>query len=251
MFSCIAFRAGKSQARRTGLRGQMRMGLSVLALLGAVGSVSAARKDWFQVSLAEYRAWRNTLAQNPADARQRVLAAIEAVKKEAVAAALSGGKPKNMTRANFEQTVWRDRGLLVWRTLETVIDRERVDRALQKFDERYTGLGASGFRRACEEISGRDLRWFFDYYVDGAELPEIALRRSAGSAPNEVTGEILVKNAPAAFQVRVEFRFFTSGGVMEHSVATSGPATPFTVTARHPVLRVVVDPEERILKRVR
>src|SRR3970282_1086258 len=101
-------------------------------------------------------------------------------------------------------------GMLVWRTLETVVDRERVDAALREYYKRYAGRSASiaDFRKICEELSGRDLGWFFDYYINGMQIPEITIRRMAGGAPNEYAGEIVVKNVPAGYQgrggVRVE-----------------------------------------------
>ncbi len=224
---------------------------AAILLCSAADARQKLSENWFAVSIAEYRTWRKTLVARPKDARHRVLQAIERTNAAKDTVALSAPKPQKMSRADFEQRVLRDRGLLVWRTLETVIDRERVDRALQLYDERYSHDGVAAFRRACEEISGRNLKWFFDYYVDGRQLPEISLRRISGTAPNEVSGEIIVKNVPAEFQVRVEMRFSTAAGLIEHSVATNGTVTPFTITTRDPVLRVAVDPEDRILKKVR
>jgi len=205
------------------------------------------------VALAEYQRWRALLAQNPDVARQRVTAALQSVRDDQQPRAIVWmGKLSAQARIDFMQRTLRDRGLLVWRTLETVIDRERVDRALLLYQERYQGKleAATGFRKACEEISGRDLRWFFDYYVAGTQLPRITLRRITGSAPNEVAGEIIVSDAPPAYQVRVELRLYTSAGTIEHSVATNGAVTPFTVTARDPVTRIALDPDSRILRRL-
>ncbi len=247
----IAFRARQSQASGAGIGGLLLLFMCLVAAFEGPEALPAPRPKWFEVSIAEYQSWRELLARNPAEARKRVARAISSVQAEKELAPLAGEKIlPAQARRTFEQRVWRDRGLLVWRTLETVIDRERVDRALQLYASRGRAGGTDGFRKACEEISGRDLQWFFDYYIAGTQLPEITLRRTAGNAPNELAGEIVVRNAPQRFQVRVEMRLSTAGGVIEHSVATNGPVTPFTITTKDPVLRIAVDPDNRILRRI-
>src|SRR2546425_1272317 len=142
------------------------------------------------------------------------------------------------------------RGMLVFRTLETVIDRERVDRVLREYYQRYAGKAASiaDFRKLCEEISGRNLRWFFDYFIEGTRIPQMVIRRTRSAAPNEVSGEIILRNVPPEFNVRVEMRLETAGGPVEHSVATRGEVTPFTATTPQPVTRITLDPDQRILR---
>jgi hypothetical protein len=193
-----------------------------------------AKHVWLSAGLAQYEEWRE-LRQNQPDAARRMV-------EEAFQSAQRQGDSREHAVA---------RGFMAWRTLETVIDRERVDKALREYYRRHRGARAAlaDFRKICEEISGRGLGWFFDYYLQGTQLPEISLRRTAGGAPNEVTGEIVVHNAPVEFQVRVELRVFTAAGVINHSVATSGPVTPFTVVTREPATRITVDPDLRILRR--
>ncbi|MBI3484714.1 MAG: hypothetical protein HY012_06130 [Acidobacteria bacterium] len=142
------------------------------------------------------------------------------------------------------------RGLLVWRTLETVIDRERVDRALREYYKRFAGKRASiaDFRKICEGISGRDLAWFFEYFIHGTQIPEVSFRRVPSDAPNVLLGEIVVKNVPADFQVRVEMRVQTAKGAVEHSVATRGGVTPFSLNLPAPATQVTLDPDRRLLR---
>ena len=151
----------------------------------------------------------------------------------------------DVTRATLYQ-----RGMLVFRTLETVIDRERLDRALREYYQRFAGKSASigDFRKICEEISGRHLGWFFDYFLNRAQIPEIQIRRTPSAAPNEVSGEIIVRNVPPEFQVRVEMRVETLSGPAEHSVATRGEVTPFTITVPQAATRLILDPDQRILR---
>jgi tetratricopeptide (TPR) repeat protein len=211
----------------------------------------ASEEDgWMAEALAEYLAWRFLDAQDPADARRMIaLAMRNSLAAEQLEPISLGLRLYALGNEITQQTLY-DRGMLVWRTLETVIDRERVEKALREYLKRFNGRSASiaDFQKICEEISGRDLSWFFKYYISGTEAPEITLRRTRSFAPNEVSGEILVTGAPPGFSARVEMRISTSAGVVLHSVATRGPSTPFTVVVTAPASRIELDPDLRILR---
>ncbi len=205
---------------------------------------------WLGESLAEYLAWRYLREKEPEQARRMVQRAMrDALAPEPLRPLALGLKlfrePWNVAHATLYQ-----RGMLVWRTLETVIDRERVDRVLREYYKRYAGKNASiaDFRKICEEISGRDLGWFFEYFLNGTQIPEISLRRLPSDAPNMLLGEIVAKNVPTDFQVRVEMRVQTEKGAVEHSVATRGEVTPFSLNLPAPALQVTLEPDARLLR---
>jgi len=215
--------------------------------------VTLAREEdgWLAESLAEYIAWRYLVETNPTQARRMVARAMrDALAPEPLRPLSLGLHLFALESAEVTQATLYQRGMLVWRTLETVIDRERVDRALSEFYKRYAGKPASiaNFRKICEEISEKDLGWFFDYFIDGTRIPEIEIRRTPSTAAGKVSGEIILKNIPPEFSVRVEIRVETSAGTIEHSVATHGEVTPFTVTAPNAAARILPDPDERILR---
>jgi len=205
---------------------------------------------WLAESLAEYLAWRYLREKEPEQARRMVQRAMrDALAPEPLPPLALGLKlfrePWEVTHATLYQ-----RGLLVWRTLETVIDRERVDRALREYYKRYAGKSTSiaDFREICEEISGRELGWFFEYFLNGTQIPEVSLRRLPSDAPNVLQGEIVVKNVPAEFQVRVEMRVQTEKGAVEYSVATRGEVTPFSLNLPAPPTQVTLEPDARLLR---
>lgn len=206
---------------------------------------------WLAESLAEYLAWRYLEEKQPGDARRMVERAMRSTLAHQPLRPLRLGlklfalESSDVTHATLYQ-----RGMLVWRTLETVIGRERLDRALREYYSRHRGGPASiaDFRRIVEEISGRDLAWFFGYYLNGSELPAITLRRLPSAAPNELAGEIHIANVPPDFQVRVELLVTTTAGVINHSVATRGPVTPFAIDVPAPVTAITLDPRLRILR---
>jgi hypothetical protein len=207
---------------------------------------------WLAESLAEYLAWRYLEVKSPDQARRMVVRAMrDALGPQPLLPLSRGLKLFGEEGWDVTHATLYDRGMLVWRTLETVIDRKRVDRALREYYRRYAGQSASiaDFRKICEEISGRNLGWFFDYFINGTDLPEIELRPLPSKVPNEMAGEIRVKNVPPEFEVRVELLIDTARGPVNYSVATRGEVTPFTVAVPGPVLNVVLDPNSRILRR--
>ncbi len=214
-------------------------------------TITRQEDGWLAESLAEYLAWRYLAEKDREAARRMVARAMrDALAPEHLPPLALGLKLFALENGDVTHATLYDRGMLVWRTLETVVDRERVDRALKEYYKRYAGRSASiaDFRKICEEISGRDLGWFFDYFIRDTEIPEIELRRTATSAPNEYAGEIVLRNVPPEFQVRVEMRLETTAGPVLHSVATRGEVTPFTVATQGAVTRVTLDPDKRILR---
>ncbi len=212
----------------------------------------ASQEDgWLAESLAEYLAWRYLQEAEPKQARRMVERAMrDALQPEPLRPLSLGLRLFALEGWDVTHATLYQRGMLVWRTLETVIDRERLDKALGEYYKRYAGTFASiaDFRRICEEISGRDLNWFFDYFIRGARIPEMEFRRAPSAGPGETSGEILLKDIPPEFQVHVEMRLETLAGAVEHSVATHGLVTPFRVTTPQPVTRITLDPESRILR---
>lgn len=214
-------------------------------------TLASPEDGWLAESLAEYLAWRYLLEKEPEQARLMVARAMrdglapEPLRPLKLGLRLFGQEEWHVTHATLYE-----RGLLVFRTLETVIGRDRLSRAIRTLYQRHRGRSASigDFRKTCEETSGRDLGWFFDYFLDGTEIPEIELRRLPSPAPNEVMGEVLVRNVPPEFSVRVEMRAETERGSVEHSVATQGEVTPFTFTTPAPATRLTLDPDARILR---
>ena len=213
---------------------------------------ASASDGWLAESLAEYLAWRYLLETDPEAARVMVAKAMRDAVAYTPARPLSlglelmgGPLGEEGARATLYQ-----RGMLVYRTLETSIDRERVDRALPEFYKRYEGRSASiaDFQEVCEGIAGRKLGWFFDYFIQGTQIPTIDLQRVPSETPSVAAGEILVNEFSPEGSVRVEMTVRTAQGPVEHSVATRGAVTPFTVNVPAPALGITLDPGQRILR---
>ena len=163
--------------------------------------------------LPEYLAWRYLRETSPETARALVA---EAMRNSP--AGNPGDAPKDGPKRHAlpgllpEFLAERQRGLLILRTLETVIDRERVDRVLPEFVRRYgrRSFSLADFEKVCEEVAGRNLGWFFRYFFDEGGIPEIELRRVPSESPGVVAGEIVVHGLPPEGSVRVEMAVRTA-----------------------------------------
>jgi len=214
-------------------------------------TLKSQEDGWLAESLAEYLAWRYLQEKSPEHARALVARALrDALAAQPLLPLEEGLRLFALPDWQLTYATLYQRGMLVFRTLETVIDRERLDRALREYYRRFAGRPASvaDFRKICEEVSGRDLGWFFDYFLKGTEVPEIALRQMPSPAPGEAAGEIVVRNVPPEFSVRVEMRLDTTRGPVDHSVATRGEVTPFAVSVPGEVTRITLDPNTRLLR---
>ena len=206
--------------------------------------------QWLGEGLPQYLAWRYLREADPDAAR--------VLRAEAMRDCPAGSQDRLLfewqdaveSEADQGTLAKRQRGLLILRTLETVIDRERVDRVLPLLVSRYGrhSFSLQDFEKVCEEIAGRDLSWFFRYFFNQKGIPEIELRRLPSESPGVVAGEIVVRGLPPEGSVRVEMTVRTAQGVVEHSVATRGEVTPFTVNVPASALEIILDPDQRILR---
>ena len=205
------------------------------------------RDAWLVHALPTYLAVRYLSEVNPQAAQAVVARALRDAPMEGTARALAEGDPEPRDAATLMPA---QRGMMVLRTLETAIDRERVDRALPEMMRRAAGRPPTTemLESACEEIAGRKLAWFFDYFIAGTKIPAIEFRRVPSESAGVVAGEIVVKEFVSGGSLRVEMVVRTAAGVVEHSVATHGTVTPFTVNVPATATGITVDPDLRILR---
>lgn len=208
------------------------------------------RDAWLKYTLAAYLGWRYLLETNPVAARVVVAEAMRDSVPEGLLHPLSEGVHPSENSSGRAGILHQQHGLLVLRTLETVIDRERVDLVLPELIHRAAGgpVTPALFQKVCEDVAGRKLDWFFDYFVQGRQIPTIELRGLPSESPGVAAGEIIVKDFPPEGSVRVEMTVRTAQGIVEHSVATRGAVTPFTVNVPAPALGITLDPDLRILR---
>jgi len=138
-------------------------------------------------------------------------------------------------------------------------------RMLHKLRDRYEGksITTQELMAVFEEELPASLRfegqksldWFYQGWIDGTAIPSYELRQvkftdQAGSTV--VSGVVLQKDAPSDMVTAVPLYAASAGRVtLLGQVFADGPETPFHFSAPSGTRKVVVDPHETLLRRVR
>ncbi len=107
-------------------------------------------------------------------------------------------------------------------------------------------------RLAMEEVSGRDLTWFFEQWLYKAGYPEFQVRYAWDEAAKKVKVTVkqtqLVTNITPLFRTPVDIYVTTAQGQQKHRVYVEQASHEFTFDAASPPLMVNFDPEQWVLK---
>jgi hypothetical protein len=127
--------------------------------------------------------------------------------------------------------------LLALRTLEGLLGAETFDRVLATYYGRYRFRHptAGDFRAVAEEVSGRDLGFFFEQVVAGSELVDYAV---TAIGPHEVT---VARLGDVTLPVTVEVRF-ADGASLRQSWNGAGAEQRFRYPDRE-VVAAAVSPD--------
>ncbi|MBU0637582.1 MAG: HEAT repeat domain-containing protein [Planctomycetes bacterium] len=126
--------------------------------------------------------------------------------------------------------------------------------AVQTYVRRHRGgsVVTADLRRALEEVSGRDLRAFFDRWVfcDGIPQLEVAFewdeRRSRAVVKLEQTQAIDADHPPFAFPL--ELHFASASRAQNETVQVTAAEHTFQITLAEPPVTFCVDPRGVLLK---
>jgi len=144
-------------------------------------------------------------------------------------------------------------------------DDEPFVRALRKLRTRYEGksMSTNELLKVFEEDlppsswyeGHRSLSWFYDGWVNGTALPHFELQNvKYADKPGltTITGTIAQKDAPDGLVTLVPLYAVAAGKtVLLGRVFADGPATSFHVSAPAGTRKVVVDPQQTLLTRIR
>jgi hypothetical protein len=138
-------------------------------------------------------------------------------------------------------------------------------RALRKLRDRYEGksISTNDLLRVFEEElppsswyeGHKSLSWFYDGWVNGTALPRFelqSLKYADKAGATIVTGTIGQKDAPDGLVTPVPLYAVASGkSVLIGRVFADGPTTSFHLSAPTGTRKVVVDPQQILLTRIR
>jgi aminopeptidase N len=217
-------------------------------------SVSPASRDdwWLEDGFARY-----------SEARYVESAAGEAGLEEAVkdmsvgalaydTVPLSSAGKLDMFSPEF-QSLTTDKGAMILHMLRWVEGEAKFNQTMRTFATQFMGKFASldDFRAIAEKDYGDKLTWFFSQWLDSTGAPEFktkytVYRLGENNKGFRIVGEIA--QDLDLFRMPVELKIDTDGKTEDKRVEVVGTNSPFTVETFGKPRRIVIDPDDHVLK---
>ena len=151
----------------------------------------------------------------------------------------------------FSSTVYQ-KGAWVVHMLRGVMGERAFFESLARYRDQneYANVTTDDFQRACEETTGRDLGWFFDEWVYGVGRPAYVMEWSeaGGGDPSQIEVTIEQVQPEPAFRMPIQIEIRDSSGSNRFVVLDSLRLQSFLLPVGMPPQRVVLDPDDWILK---
>jgi tetratricopeptide (TPR) repeat protein len=150
------------------------------------------------------------------------------------------------------QSLVTDKGAMILHMLRWVEGDQKFDQTMRTFASKYAGKSASldDFRAIAEEKYGNQLTWFFSQWLDSTGAPEFKTKytiyRLGNNKGFRVVGQIA--QDLDLFRMPVLLRIDTNGKTEEKRIEVVGTDSAFTVETFGKPRRIVVDPDDRVLK---
>ncbi|PYY00510.1 MAG: peptidase M1 [Acidobacteria bacterium] len=143
-------------------------------------------------------------------------------------------------------------------TLESLIGEDTLQRALRTWFQRYRFTHPSGpdFLRTIEEVSGRDLDWYFKQAIYGTEVLDYEISSAEswpgkwyeenGDSSRDYHSEVMVhRKGEFVFPVEVEIKFDDGSHLREHWDGKDR-WTRFSYDKKAKLVSAEIDPEHKV-----
>ncbi len=150
------------------------------------------------------------------------------------------------------QSLVTDKGAMILHMLRWVEGDQKFDETMRAFASKYAGKPASldDFRAIAEEKHGSQLTWFFSQWLDSTGAPEFKTKYTVYRLGNNkgfrVVGQIT--QDLDLFRMPVLLKIDTNGKTEEKRIEVVGTDSAFTVETFGKPRRIVIDPDDRVLK---
>jgi len=150
------------------------------------------------------------------------------------------------------QTLVTDKGAMILHMLRWVVGDANYYKIMRTFATKYGGKSASidDFRAISEQAYGQQLVWFFTQWMDSTGAPEFKTKYTVYRLGNNkgfrVVGEIA--QDLDLFRMPVDLKIDTDGKTEAKRIEVVGTNSPFSIETFGKPRRIVVDPDNRVLK---
>lgn len=215
------------------------------------GVVSAAsRDDWWLTEggarASEMRFVQTTVSQQAFEEATRDMA-VGALAHDTTPLA-SVGK-MDVFSPEFQSLVM-DKGGMIFHMMRWVIGDANFDRTMKAFMSQYAGkpVSVSDLQTVAEKTTGQQLTAFFSQWVDGTGAPEFKMKYTVYRVKKgfRVVGE--VAQDLDLFHMPLELKVDTDGQTEMKRIEVVGTESPFSVETFGKPRRLVLDPNNWVLK---
>ena len=198
----------------------------------------------------EHRDGPDELRQTMARARDKVAAYAIRAPQERIFDRDLEGVSKLLTANTYDKGAW------VLHMLRTEVGDETFWQVLSTFYSRFRdrNAGTDDFVAVVEQVSEKELAWFFEQWLERPGMPELSGQfetLESGGARVEIWQEPLGKpqGAEAPFRFTLELEMFDNAGdsLGVETVEIAESRETFALSADRPAVRVVLDPATRLL----
>ena len=150
------------------------------------------------------------------------------------------------------QSLVTDKGAMILHMLRWVVGDEKFDKTMRDFYAQFAGKPATvdDFRSLTEKNYGDKLTWFFSQWLDSTGAPEFKTKytiyRLGNNKGFRSVGQI--SQDLDLFRMPVELKIDTDGKTETKRIEVVGTDSAFSVDTFGRPRRIVIDPDDRILK---
>jgi aminopeptidase N len=150
------------------------------------------------------------------------------------------------------QSLVTDKGAMILHMLRWVLGDQKYDQTMRMFASKYAGKPATldDFRGLAEQNYGDQLTWFFSQWLDSTGAPEFKTKytiyRLGNNKGFRVVGQI--SQDLDLFRMPVQLKIDTDGKTEAKRIEVVGTNSAFSVETYGKPRRIVVDPDDRVLK---
>jgi hypothetical protein len=145
-----------------------------------------------------------------------------------------------------------NKGAYVFRMLQWLIGSEKFDTLLSRYVDQFKDkpVSASAFAKLASDVSGDDLGYFFDQWVNSSGIPQLDASYRVNRVKNGYTIVGEIKQDLDLFRMPIELVVQTDDEPEYKRVDVVGPNSEFSVdTARKPKPGgISIDPRKKILR---
>jgi len=141
---------------------------------------------------------------------------------------------------------------MILHMLRWVMGDQKYDQTMRTFASKFAGKSASldDFRALAEQNYGQQLTWFFSQWLDSTGAPEFKTKytiyRLGNNKGFRVVGQI--SQDLDLFRMPVQLKIDTDGKTEAKRIEVVGTNSPFSIETYGKPRRIVVDPDDRVLK---